>query len=316
MRRLQPISLGGGTNLAVWTLSALEGDLVAGGDFDLADGALEVDYVARWNGEAWQAMGEGFDRGVRSLLVHEGLLFAGGRFTRSGALHRTGIARWNGTSWASLGGGVEQDSSIGSVSALASLEGELVMGGRFQSAGGHTARNVARWSASTGTWSQLSPGTGPSWVNQVDPVVALASHEGTLWVGGAFRELADGREASGIGRWTGCLAGNQEACAGSTTTSVSTSTVTTSVTLPPSTFPSSSTTSTSTPFVPGCGDTSWDGRITAVDALITLHAAVGSAQCDLWVCDTNDDQAVTASDALAILKAAVGHTVVLACPQR
>lgn len=308
--------LGGGTNMAVRTLCEFDGKLVAGGDFDLADGSVEVDHVARWDGKAWQAMDEGLDRDVLSLLVHEGVLFAGGRFTHSGALHRLGIAKWNGSSWASLGGGIHEDFTIGSVSALASLEGELVMGGRFQTAGGRTARNIVRWNASTGTWSPLPPGTGPTWVNHVNPVVAIASHEGTLWVGGAFRELADGRDASGFARWTGCILGNQEACSGSTTTTISTSTVTTSVTLPPSTLPSSSTTSTSTPFVPECGDTSWDGWITAVDALITLHASVGSAQCELWVCDTNDDQAVTAADALAILKIAVGQMVVLGCPPR
>jgi len=308
--------LGGGTNMAVRTLSEFEGKLVAGGDFALADGSIEVDHLAHWDGSAWQPMGEGFNGNVHSLLVHEGLLFAGGTFTRSGAAHRNGIARWNGSSWASLGGGLDDVGLIGGVAALASLEGELVMGGRFQTAGDRTARNIARWNASTGKWNPLSPGTGPSWVNQVNPVAALASHDGTLWVGGAFRELADGRDASGFARWTGCILGNQEACSGSTTTTISTSTVTTSVTIPASTLPSSSTTSTSTPFEPECGDTSWDGRVTAVDALITLHAAVGSAQCELWVCDTNDDQAVTAADALAILKIAVGQMVVLGCPQR
>jgi hypothetical protein len=52
----------------------------------------------------------------------------------------------------------------------------------------------------------------------------------------------------------------------------------------------------------------------ASDALITLRVGVGSASCELCVCDVNEDEDITASDALLILRAAVGQPVLLACP--
>jgi hypothetical protein len=63
-----------------------------------------------------------------------------------------------------------------------------------------------------------------------------------------------------------------------------------------------------------CGDANYDGKILASDSLITLKAAVGSAQCIPELCDYNGSGTVTASDALAILKVAVGQSIAGNCP--
>ena len=52
----------------------------------------------------------------------------------------------------------------------------------------------------------------------------------------------------------------------------------------------------------------------ASDALFVLKAAVGSAECDLCVCDINGSGGVAAGDALTTLKAAVGIQVSYDCP--
>lgn len=52
---------------------------------------------------------------------------------------------------------------------------------------------------------------------------------------------------------------------------------------------------------------------TAVDALFTLQASVGTTQCARCECDVNSDTKITATDALTILKAAVGQDVSLTC---
>jgi len=67
--------------------------------------------------------------------------------------------------------------------------------------------------------------------------------------------------------------------------------------------------------VASCGDANGDGEVTATASLLALSAAVGLAQCEPAVCDTDNSGAVTASDALAILKVSVGLPVVLSCPQ-
>jgi hypothetical protein len=81
----------------------------------------------------------------------------------------------------------------------------------------------------------------------------------------------------------------------------------TTTTLPPVT------TTTLQPMV-SCADADGDGRVTAVDALITLRAAVGTIVCPLAACDVDGSGAVSAVDALAVLRAAVGVPVTLLCP--
>jgi hypothetical protein len=73
------------------------------------------------------------------------------------------------------------------------------------------------------------------------------------------------------------------------------------------------TTTTVIPLV--CGNALIDGAITASDALVVLKAAVGTAECELCVCDVNDSHELTASDALIVLKAAVGLEAELDCPR-
>lgn len=64
-----------------------------------------------------------------------------------------------------------------------------------------------------------------------------------------------------------------------------------------------------------CGFPVTDGaRPGASDALYVLRVAVGSAACDLCVCDINGSGGVAAGDALTILKAAVGIEIDYDCP--
>jgi hypothetical protein len=59
--------------------------------------------------------------------------------------------------------------------------------------------------------------------------------------------------------------------------------------------------------------TSGDGPV-ATDCLFVLRTGVGSASCELCVCDANDNAAVSASDALLCLRVAVGQPAELTCP--
>jgi cysteine-rich repeat protein len=63
-----------------------------------------------------------------------------------------------------------------------------------------------------------------------------------------------------------------------------------------------------------CGDPNDSGTITSGDALFVLRTAVGSAVCDVAVCDVNGNGTITTGDALAILRKAVGTPVTLHCP--
>ena len=63
-----------------------------------------------------------------------------------------------------------------------------------------------------------------------------------------------------------------------------------------------------------CGNVVRDGAVSATDALRTLSAAVGAADCSPCVCDVGLPTGVDATDALRILRAAVGLVQTLDCP--
>lgn len=172
------------------------GDLVAGGAFDLAGvGALHCLY--RWDGTSWTPLGSGFTAAfgdspvVRSLVVlPNGDLVAGGRFVTVDGVPASNIARWDGVAWSPLGSGTN-----GTVLCLAVLpNGDLIAGGGFTTAGGVAHNGIARWSG--GAWSGLGTGVNGS-------VYALAaSPNGDLVAGGSFFQ-AGGVAASQIARWNG-----------------------------------------------------------------------------------------------------------------
>lgn len=79
--------------------------IYVGGEFRLA-GGVEANRVARWDGQLWHPMGDGFDRVVRGLVTTTSGIIAVGDFTKTGATPVKHIARWNDSSWQSLGDGL------------------------------------------------------------------------------------------------------------------------------------------------------------------------------------------------------------------
>ncbi|MEX2219702.1 MAG: hypothetical protein WD749_13195 [Phycisphaerales bacterium] len=86
--------------------------LFVGGDLSAADG-LPVANIARWDGQAWSAVGGGGGAGVPgasesilALQVHDDgsgpALYAAGRFTSAGGQPAPGLARWTGAAWQAL----------------------------------------------------------------------------------------------------------------------------------------------------------------------------------------------------------------------
>ncbi len=101
--------------------------------------------VAKWDGAAWDALGNGVNGAVKTLaLSDQGVLYAGGDFTSCGDLTCTigtqqgrHIAQWSGTSWSPLGSGTGPFGA--SVRALAWRFGATYVGGSFGTAGGDKA---------------------------------------------------------------------------------------------------------------------------------------------------------------------------------
>lgn len=198
----------------VRSLTTFNGSLYAGGAFATTGGS-PLPGVARWTGSSWGALGGGLwspdpGTGVPAIFVHamttfNGELIVAGSFQRvngaAGPLANN-IARWNGTSWQTMGAG-----SNSAVCALAVHNNELYAAGTFTSIGGVSVNRIARWNHIAGTWHPVGSGialndttvpTSP----QDSVVYALASHAGSLVVGGTFSS-AGGIPAHDIARWNG-----------------------------------------------------------------------------------------------------------------
>jgi hypothetical protein len=172
------------------------------GYFTSVDG-VPANYVAKWDGAAWSALGSGLDGPGAALTTWDDgngpALCIGGDFLQAGGTSASAIASWNGTVWSSLGGGVGGVSPF--VAALAVFDDgngvALHAGGTFTSAGGIPASRIARWNGAS--WSALGSGVN-------DSVVSLVTHDdgggAALHVGGRFTS-AGGTAVEQLAKWDG-----------------------------------------------------------------------------------------------------------------
>ena len=132
---------------------------------------------------------------VRAITISGSNMYIGGLFTSVSGLQASRIAKWDGSSWSSLGSGVvlttsPTDTSVDWIKVVGT---DVYVAGQFNSAGGSTANNVAKWSTVTNTWTNLSTGTNGR-------IYAMEVLGGVVYVGGAFT-LAGGISARRIAKW-------------------------------------------------------------------------------------------------------------------
>jgi hypothetical protein len=190
-------SLGAGLNEIVYALERMpNGDVIAAGTFSAA-GAVSVSGLARWDGAGWSPVVGGLVGDAFALKqLPDGSLIVGGVFTAAGSINASNIARFDGTNWFALGSGIVAQSMQPGVFAIERLpNGTIVAGGRFESAGGLPATNIARWNGSA--WSAMGPGLGATF--SADGVAALQTlPSGELLAGGRFTS-----PSANIAKWNG-----------------------------------------------------------------------------------------------------------------
>jgi hypothetical protein len=183
--------MGTGFHKTVVSLTVHGGELIAGGYF----GGLN--YVARWDGSTWHPMGSpALGSAPSALVVHEGVLIAGGDWSTERGQAVDGIARWDGSEWRPMYIGMTGwGAGIGDATVLsfAVHDGHLIAGGSFYAADGRTRNGVARWDGSD--WQ-------PMGTLMQQEVKALTVHNGELIAGGTFVG-AGGELRSGAARWDG-----------------------------------------------------------------------------------------------------------------
>lgn len=173
------------------------GNIYAGGVFTSA-GGIRANYIAKWDGSNWSALGSGMNSTVADLEVDgNGNVYAGGSFTTAGGNSVNYVAKWDGNNWSALGTGMNS-----AVMALAvDGAGNLYAGGFFTMAGGVSANYIAKWNGAS--WSALGTGMSVGPANGLPLVRSLAvDGSGNLYAGGDFFK-AGGITVNHIAKWNG-----------------------------------------------------------------------------------------------------------------
>ncbi|MCK4303970.1 MAG: hypothetical protein KAY24_07005 [Candidatus Eisenbacteria sp.] len=150
---------------------------------------------------------------VECLALYEGSLVVGGRFLTAGSASKevtlNGIARWDdgAQEWKPFDGGMTDDHYT-EVLSLVVYKGDLIAGGRFDTASNNTCSSIALWDGVT--WQPLTDeetttqgvsGASPATDNRIFDMLVQGD---TLIVAGDF-ESAGGRSAKRVAKWDGAL---------------------------------------------------------------------------------------------------------------
>jgi len=183
-----------------------QNQLFAAGSFD-AIGSSTASSIARFDGGFWRALppGTGISAGAHTLASIGLALYVGGNFAQAAVgspnqLSSRGIARWQGNQWGIVGDGFAAGTD-GTVRAIASLNGSIIVGGKFTTAGGLGDRisNIARFDGIRFHPLAAAPGSPP-----IGEVRALTSFRGQIYVAAVVAPTSSEAFVQ-LSRWDGTL---------------------------------------------------------------------------------------------------------------
>lgn len=167
----------------------------------VADELTQIAFTARIVTETkgvWATMANGCPGSVYAIEPKAGGgAYVGGAFRTAGATTVQHIGLWTGTKWNTLGGGIAGTKTGSYITAICEApNGDVYVGGLFNTAGSTAAKNVAMWDVSARTWCKLSTGV-------VGVVRAMdINRSGNLVVAGSFN-TAGGVTMRRIALWNG-----------------------------------------------------------------------------------------------------------------
>jgi trimeric autotransporter adhesin len=189
--------------------------LYAGGEFSRA-GGIDVNSIARWDGNNWSVLsgpsGIGVSNGNVLALTkfNDGsgdALYAAGGFTGAGGVSQVGrIAKWDGSAWSRLTGplGTGVSNQARALATFNDGSGDaLYVGGTFDFAGGVRVNGIAKWNGTE--WSGLVGPTGTIGMGGGDVNALAIFDDGSgeaLYVAGSFAR-AGGVLVNRIAKWDG-----------------------------------------------------------------------------------------------------------------
>ncbi|MFZ4622093.1 MAG: T9SS type A sorting domain-containing protein [Bacteroidota bacterium] len=155
-----------GVDNEVHTVLIYGGNIYAGGKFyraladTLFNPGTELNYVGRFDGTQWNAMGVGMHDGLSDSYVNaldgkKNTIYAGGNFRSAGGKWSMGVAQWNGSAWSPIGWGV----NVGTVTSIRASGNNVYVGGLFSTVDSPAVKsvnNLAKWDGAH--WSSVAGG--------------------------------------------------------------------------------------------------------------------------------------------------------------
>jgi len=184
--------------------------IIAGGTFQSA-GLVPANYIAKWDGTSWSALGSGTDAPVLTVTSWDPdgggaiapQVIAGGQFSTAGGTPARFVARWDGSAWHDVGGGVNAEVNqilTWDPDGQGPLGTQVVIVGNFTEAGGLPISGIARWDGTA--WHALGGGIiGAASLGKWDPDAEGPVAE-QLIAAGTFQSI-DGVTVNGLARWDG-----------------------------------------------------------------------------------------------------------------
>lgn len=172
------------------------GDVIAGGEFDLA-GGVAARAVARWDGSAWWPLGAGLSSPWGTAhavaVLPDGDVVVAGRFDMAGTVAANHIARWDGTAWSALGAGLGGNPDPMAQALTGLTNGDVIVGGSFFTADNQVSAGLARLTTSCPAMAAVTgpgcPGAGGA--NRYQP-------QRLPWTGSTWRGRASGLAPSAL----------------------------------------------------------------------------------------------------------------------
>ncbi|HUR15709.1 MAG TPA: hypothetical protein VMZ33_00360 [Candidatus Limnocylindrales bacterium] len=198
----------GDLNGSVKAFATIGSDLYMAGQFTNVGGDPAADYVVRWDGTDWHALGSNgsgdgaLGAATYDLAVMDDDLYVAGSFLNAAGIPQAdNLARWDGAAWSAVGGYHGNGVFNGFVAALAVSGDRLYAGGSFQDvAGKPAADNIARWNGRT--WSAIgSDGNGNGAVGSF--IYDIAVGRSGIYAAGGFQNAGGHPEADHVARWNG-----------------------------------------------------------------------------------------------------------------
>lgn len=192
----------GSTNGTVVDFALHNDELYAVGLFTTINGN-GAKGVARWDGTAWQAVGDGFTDGCHSLVTIDSVLY----LTRyEMQVDSNWVYSLNNADWEKLGSGFYLEGANSgqfytcSIYDVIEYNGDIYASGEFNRNGGQVVNGIAKWDGTD--WSPLGEGLTDPIFGQVIYPHQMLVFNGQLLVCGNF-STAGGTAVNGVAVWDG-----------------------------------------------------------------------------------------------------------------